>query len=117
METVINLGNHSLDRKKFSSFFYEFKNNKKKSFVLPDGVGRVMQRTKEVIDLDQEIQIVGEPDCLMMKCVCVQDVNYVNRIVPPLGKPRERYNVISKLTEHIVQTGLKKLLASDIVRK
>nr|GEZ40608.1 hypothetical protein [Tanacetum cinerariifolium] len=85
METVINLGNHSLDQRKFSSFFYEFKNNKMKSFVLPDGVGH--------------------------------DVNYVNTTIPPLGKPRERYNVISKLTEHIVQTGLKKLLAYDIVRK
>nr|GEV00019.1 putative reverse transcriptase domain, ribonuclease H-like domain, aspartic peptidase domain protein [Tanacetum cinerariifolium] len=76
-----------------------------------------INKVKEVIDHDQEIQIVGKPDCLMMKCVCVQDVNYVNRTVLPLRKPRERYNVISKLTEHIVQTGLKKLLASHIVRK
>nr|GEX04113.1 hypothetical protein [Tanacetum cinerariifolium] len=73
-------------------------------------------KPQEVIDLDQEIRISGEPDYLKMKCVYVKDVNYVNRTVPPLGKPREGYNVISKLTKHIVQTGPKKLLASDIVR-
>ncbi|GKB94640.1 hypothetical protein Tco_0980777, partial [Tanacetum coccineum] len=63
------------------------------------------------------MQIVGEPDCLMIKCVFDQNVNYLIKNVLPLGKPCERYNVISKLAEHIVQTSLKKRIASDIFRK
>ncbi|GJU58636.1 hypothetical protein Tco_1236402 [Tanacetum coccineum] len=63
------------------------------------------------------MQIVGEPDCLMIKCVFDQNVNYLIKNVLPLGKPCERYNVISKLAEHIVHTSLKKRIASDIFRK
>ncbi|GKC18289.1 ribonuclease H-like domain-containing protein, partial [Tanacetum coccineum] len=121
METTRNLGGNARGmlwnkgteihyRRKVSSMFHELKNNRTKSYELPDVVGHFIELGKVYYGggfIHQKLETL---------IVKQRKVMYFKVLPIALRKPYKQYDVISNFAEHIVYKSLEELNESNFVK-